>query len=268
MRKLFIITAIVVVILTIVIMIPNEIKVDNKKEIIDLNLLEYVDREEGYSKEDLKLLERLRNSYHGTLCAPGENGFWSFKNPLYVSKTQTDLCKYLGEYNMYISENVIANNKDKNDVHIFDEILNNGIPQFYVPPQQGYAVTTYNKNFIEPFKTINQKLIDLNKTYVYYQFVEEMTIFDKLEVAMDADNLVFVDTPAGTYLLYISPYRSSSEQLAFSFEDRKQLSVLALNPPILIIFVFIGFVAISFRVWKMIRIPKTKTRSNIFKKEQ
>jgi hypothetical protein len=267
MKKLLIITFIAVIVLTIVTMIPHDIKVDNKKEIIDFNLLEDIKIEEGYSKADIELLDNLRHAYHGTLCAPGETEyeFWSFKNPLYVSRIPTDLCKYPGEYGMYISKCVQPYNRAKNDIHFEDRFSN--LTDQGPPQQQGYKVTTYNENFIEPFKTINQKLIDINKTDVYYQFVEEMTIFDKLKAAKAADNLVFVDTPTGTYLLYIS-YNSRLQPVDFLLNERKHLSTLAFNPPMLIIFVFMGFVAISLIVWTMIRIPKTKTRSNIFKKEQ
>ena len=263
MRKLFIIIAIVFVILTIVIMIPHEIKVDNQKEIIDFNLLEYVYREEGYSSEDLELLENLRDAYHGALCAPTDFGFWTFKNPLYVSKTQTDLCKYPGEYNMYISEDVKPYNRDENDVHLFLEISGSPVPNGY------FVKENYNENLVEPFKTINQKFLDINKTSVGYQFLEEMTFRDKLIAASDAYSLVFVDTPTGTHLLYVDhPVFASIETRDYSLADRQHLSVLSFNPPMLIIFVFIGLVVISFVVWTMIRIPKTKTRCNIFKKEQ
>jgi hypothetical protein len=244
-------------------MIPHEIKVDNQKEIIDFNLLEYVYREEGYSSEDLELLENLRDAYHGALCAPTDFGFWTFKNPLYVSKTQTDLCKYPGEYNMYISEDVKPYNRDENDVHFFLEISGTPTPNGY------FVKENYNENLVEPFKTINQKFLDINKTSVGYQFLSEMTFRDKLIAASDAYSLVFVDTPTGTHFLYVDhPVFASIETRDYSLADRQHLSVLSFNPPMLIIFVFMGFVAISLIVWTMIRIPKTKTRCNISKKEQ
>lgn len=264
MKKLLIIIPIVIIVLMVSINIPHNVEVDYK-EITDFNLLEYVNREEGYSSEDLELLENLRDAYHGTLCAPTDFGFWTFKNPLYVSKTQTNLCKYPGEYNIYISENVKPYNRDENDVHFEDFLSISGTP---VP--NGYCVKkNYNENLVEPFKTINQKFLDINKTSVGYQFVTEMTFRDKLIAATDAYSLVFVDTPTGTHLLYVDhPVLASKETRDYSFSDRQHLSVLAFNPPMLITFVFIGLFATSFIVWKMIRIPKTKTRSNIYKKEQ
>ena len=164
---------------------------------------------------------------------------------------------------MYISEDVKPYNRDENDVHFFLSISGSPVPN-------GYCVKkNYNENLVEPFKTINQKFLDINKTSVGYQFLAEMTFRDKLIAATDAYSLVFVDTPTGTHLLYVDhPVFASIETRDYSLADRQHLSILSFNPPLLIIFVFMGFVAISFVVWTMIRIPKTKTRCNISKKEQ